>query len=117
MCGDTVCRGADGIIVVYDITNQESFHHVDDWMREIQVSNSLALLEKKGQKCKYRCEFRVKIRYSIYLLCLDKSAKVGILTRIRGVQKFTSDGEVRVLLVGNKVQKQKKEKKKRNKEK
>jgi hypothetical protein len=45
MCGDTVSRGADGIIVVYDITNQESFHHVDDWMREIQALNSLALLD------------------------------------------------------------------------
>ena len=33
-----------------------------------------------------------------------------MLTRIRGVQKFTSDGEVRVLLVGNKVQKQKNKK-------
>eukprot|EP00300_Choanocystis_sp_HF-7_P030628 c39500_g1_i1.p1 GENE.c39500_g1_i1~~c39500_g1_i1.p1 ORF type:complete len:225 (-),score=44.53 c39500_g1_i1:187-810(-) len=27
-------RGADGIIVVYDITHHESFEHVDDWLRE-----------------------------------------------------------------------------------
>lgn len=27
-------RGADGIIVVYDITHRESFEHVDDWLRE-----------------------------------------------------------------------------------
>mmetsp|Transcript_43740 Transcript_43740/g.102941 ORF Transcript_43740/g.102941 Transcript_43740/m.102941 type:complete len:560 (-) Transcript_43740:108-1787(-) len=28
-------RGADGIIVVYDVTNQASFDAVDDWMAEI----------------------------------------------------------------------------------
>ncbi|EKX36911.1 hypothetical protein GUITHDRAFT_97443 [Guillardia theta CCMP2712] len=28
-------RGADGIVVVYDITNKESFDHVDMWMKEI----------------------------------------------------------------------------------
>lgn len=27
-------RGADGIIVVYDITQRDSFDHVDDWLRE-----------------------------------------------------------------------------------
>lgn len=27
-------RGADGIIVVYDITGRESFDHVEDWLRE-----------------------------------------------------------------------------------
>ena len=29
-------RGADGIIVVYDITNIESFEHVDFWLREVR---------------------------------------------------------------------------------
>eukprot|EP00300_Choanocystis_sp_HF-7_P027778 c33009_g1_i1.p1 GENE.c33009_g1_i1~~c33009_g1_i1.p1 ORF type:complete len:208 (+),score=43.90 c33009_g1_i1:48-671(+) len=27
-------RGADGIIVVYDISQHKSFEHVDDWLRE-----------------------------------------------------------------------------------
>ena len=29
-------RGADGIIVVYDTTNIESFEHVDFWLREVR---------------------------------------------------------------------------------
>eukprot|EP00927_Polykrikos_kofoidii_P057382 TRINITY_DN51502_c0_g1_i1.p1 TRINITY_DN51502_c0_g1~~TRINITY_DN51502_c0_g1_i1.p1 ORF type:complete len:204 (-),score=47.65 TRINITY_DN51502_c0_g1_i1:59-670(-) len=29
------CRGADGIIMVYDICNRESFAHVDDWLNEV----------------------------------------------------------------------------------
>jgi len=28
-------RGADGIIMVYDITSQESFDHVNDWLKEV----------------------------------------------------------------------------------
>jgi small GTP-binding protein len=28
-------RGADGIIMVYDVTNQESFDHVNDWLSEV----------------------------------------------------------------------------------
>ena len=29
-------RGADGIITVYDVTNQESFDHVQDWLAEVE---------------------------------------------------------------------------------
>ena len=28
-------RGADGIIMVYDVTSQESFDHVSDWLTEV----------------------------------------------------------------------------------
>ena len=28
-------RGADGIIMVYDVTKQESFDHVQDWLNEV----------------------------------------------------------------------------------
>ena len=28
-------RGADGIIMVYDVTNQDSFNHVADWLTEV----------------------------------------------------------------------------------
>jgi len=28
-------RGADGIIMVYDVTNQESFDHVEEWLSEV----------------------------------------------------------------------------------
>jgi len=29
-------RGADGVMLVYDVTNQESFDHLEDWMEEVQ---------------------------------------------------------------------------------
>ncbi len=29
-------RGADGIIVVYEITSKASFNHVDDWLSEVR---------------------------------------------------------------------------------
>lgn len=28
-------RGADCIIMVYDVTNMESFNHVNDWLAEV----------------------------------------------------------------------------------
>mmetsp|Transcript_57993 Transcript_57993/g.64821 ORF Transcript_57993/g.64821 Transcript_57993/m.64821 type:complete len:206 (-) Transcript_57993:1434-2051(-) len=28
-------RGADGIIMVFDVTNMESFDHVNDWLKEV----------------------------------------------------------------------------------
>lgn len=28
-------RGADGIIMVYDVTSTESFEHVNDWLKEV----------------------------------------------------------------------------------
>jgi len=28
-------RGADGIVMVYDITDRESFNHIDDWLAEV----------------------------------------------------------------------------------
>jgi len=28
-------RGADGIVMVYDVTSQESFDHVNDWLKEV----------------------------------------------------------------------------------
>ena len=28
-------RGADGIILVYDICDRESFKHVDEWLNEV----------------------------------------------------------------------------------
>ena len=34
-------KGANGILVVYDITNKESFEHLNNWLIEI---------EKKGVK-------------------------------------------------------------------
>lgn len=28
-------RGADGIIMVYDVTSEESFRHINDWLTEV----------------------------------------------------------------------------------
>ena len=33
-------RGADGIIMVYDVTNEESYEHVRDWLAEVNRYSS-----------------------------------------------------------------------------
>jgi len=30
-------RGADGIIIVYDITNESSFRHMEDWIKQCET--------------------------------------------------------------------------------
>jgi Ras-related protein Rab-1A len=45
-------RGADGIIMVYDVTNVESFDHVHDWLKEVNryaAEGTVKLLV--GNKC------------------------------------------------------------------
>ena len=45
-------RGADGIIMVYDTTNAESFDHVNDWLKEVNryaAEKTVKLLV--GNKC------------------------------------------------------------------
>lgn len=33
-------RGADGIIIVYDVTSEESFNHIKDWLVEVNRYSS-----------------------------------------------------------------------------
>ena len=45
-------RGADGIIMVFDVTNSESFEHVHDWLKEVNryaAEGTVKLLV--GNKC------------------------------------------------------------------
>jgi Ras-related protein Rab-1A len=45
-------RGADGIVMVYDMTNTESFDHVNDWLKEVNryaAPGTVKLLV--GNKC------------------------------------------------------------------
>jgi len=47
-------RGADGIIMVYDVTNQESFDHVNVWFNEVNKyanENSCKLLVGNKSDC------------------------------------------------------------------
>jgi Ras-related protein Rab-1A len=45
-------RGADGIIMIYDVTNEESFKHVNEWLIEVSryaAEGTIRLLV--GNKC------------------------------------------------------------------
>eukprot|EP00286_Rhodomonas_abbreviata_P003053 CAMPEP_0181345538 /NCGR_PEP_ID=MMETSP1101-20121128/32803_1 /TAXON_ID=46948 /ORGANISM="Rhodomonas abbreviata, Strain Caron Lab Isolate" /LENGTH=213 /DNA_ID=CAMNT_0023457501 /DNA_START=22 /DNA_END=663 /DNA_ORIENTATION=+ len=46
------CRGAQGIMLVYDVTNEKSFQSVRHWMRQIEISASPGInLMLVGNKC------------------------------------------------------------------
>jgi len=45
-------RGADGIIIVFDLTNKESFLHVQDWIKEVEkYSSESVVMLVLGNKC------------------------------------------------------------------
>jgi len=54
-------RGADGIILVYDTTDRESFMHVDDWLNEVNryVSESTCKI-LIGNKCDNTSERQIE---------------------------------------------------------
>ena len=31
-------RGSDGIVLVYDVTNENSFHNIQRWLAEVDVN-------------------------------------------------------------------------------
>ncbi|EIE77286.1 hypothetical protein G6F46_005865 [Rhizopus delemar] len=75
-------RGAHGIIVVYDVTDEDSFQHVKQWMQEIDryaaegvnkllVGNKSDLTDKKAVSTEQANEFAESIKISL----LETSAK------------------------------------------
>merc|ERR1719287_417740 len=53
-------RGADGIILVYDTTDKESFNHVDDWLNEVnRYVNESTCKILIGNKCDNTAERQV----------------------------------------------------------
>merc|ERR1712183_177120 len=53
-------RGADGIILVYDITDKESFNNVDDWLDEVnRYVNERTCKILIGNKCDCESERQV----------------------------------------------------------
>ncbi|CAO3676675.1 unnamed protein product [Rhizopus stolonifer] len=75
-------RGAHGIIVVYDVTDEDSFQHVKQWMQEIDryaaegvnkllVGNKSDLTDKKAVSTEQANEFAESIKIPL----LETSAK------------------------------------------
>lgn len=78
-------RGAHGIIVVYDVTNADSFNNVQKWLQEIDryaCENVHKLLV--GNKCDMQSDRRVStedasdLAHSLNLDYLETSAKSAI---------------------------------------
>jgi len=75
-------RGADGIIMVYDVTSQESFDHVEEWLSEVDryanentskllIGNKADLIEEKQVQEETAQRFADKLGISF----LETSAK------------------------------------------
>lgn len=65
-------RGAMGIMLVYDITDEKSFENIKNWIRNIE-ENASADVEKMllGNKCELNDKRQVCIRVSFSLFFID----------------------------------------------
>merc|ERR1712013_621359 len=104
-------RGAQGAILVYDISSRESFQKVEDWLNELETYSTNHDLIKMlvGNKCDKEAERRVtkeeglKCARKYQMMFIEASAK----TKERGaVEGSQWRGEIRVtrVLVGGIVQ-------------
>jgi len=77
-------RGADGIIMVYDVTSQESFDHVEEWLSEVDryanegtskllVGNKADLVDEKQVSEEVAQRFAEKLG----ICCIETSAKTA----------------------------------------
>jgi len=78
-------RGADGIIMVYDVTNQESFKHINDWLIEVnRYSSEDTCKLLLGNKCEEGVEKVVSTEQaksyatSLKIPFMETSAKDGL---------------------------------------
>lgn len=61
-------RGAQGILLVYDITNKWSFDGIDRWLKEVEeVSNGFKILLVHPSDSSLKCNLNIKF-YSMHLV-------------------------------------------------
>lgn len=75
-------RGADGIVMVYDITDRDSFGHVDEWLTEVnRYVNESTCKILIGNKCDMESDRQVPIEEArkkaedLGILFIEASAK------------------------------------------
>ena len=75
-------RGADGIIIVYDVTNPESFDHVEEWLSEINefaTQNTSKLLVGNKADLEAQVDHDTALRFAnkLGIPFLETSAKTA----------------------------------------
>ena len=77
-------KGAQGVLVVYDITNRDSFDSVDEWVNEITLTNKNIAIILVGSKCDQESDRKVSREQGeikskeIGCLFYEASSKVGL---------------------------------------
>ncbi|KAK9538731.1 hypothetical protein VZT92_003883 [Zoarces viviparus] len=92
------CRGAVGIMLVYDITNEKSFENIKNWIRNIEEHAS-SDVEKMvlGNKCDINDERQVskdrgeKLALEYGIKFMETSAKANINVENTSNQKWTQN--------------------------
>jgi Ras-related protein Rab-1A len=75
-------RGADGIIIVYDVTSPESFDHIEEWLTEVDRyanKNTSKLLIGNKADLEKRVDYETALRFSeaLGIPFLETSAKTS----------------------------------------
>lgn len=103
-------RGADGICLVYDVTNQESFEHVEDWLGEVNryaaentakllVGNKADLVDRKAVSEEAARRFADKLGVTLIETSAKSATNVdeAFLTMARELIKAKEDEQAQKL--------------------
>jgi GTPase SAR1 family protein len=64
-------RGAQGILLVYDITNKWSFDGIDRWLKEVEEVSNCFLILSLCIRCIYESDPTLLIAFSAFFLLLS----------------------------------------------
>ena len=79
-------RGSHGVILVYDVTNRQSFEKLDNWLKEVEAYSTKSDVVKMLVANKIDKVFHPNMSYIPFIIQLNLLKEGRVVTREEGLQ-------------------------------